>query len=37
MKRIELWSAAEGVMPEPEGYSAAVLVRAGEGWRVEAT
>ena len=36
-ERIELWSAAEGVMPEPEGYSAAVLVRNPHGWRYEAT
>ncbi len=31
-ERIELWSAADGVMPEPEGYSAAVLVRHSDGW-----
>ncbi len=31
-ERIELWSAADGVMPEPEGYSAALLVRNGDGW-----
>ena len=37
VERIELWSAGEGVMPEPEGYSAAVLVRDGDGWRVGAT
>ena len=35
--RIELWSASEGVLPEPEGYSAAVLVRVGDGWRVDVT
>lgn len=35
--RIELWSAAHGVIPEPTGYSAAVLIREGEGWRCSAT
>ena len=35
--RIELWSAVHGVTPEPEGYSAAVLVRDGDGWRYAAT
>ena len=32
-ERIELWSAVHGVMPEPQGYSAALLLRDGEGWR----
>ncbi|MDP8912545.1 MAG: pyridoxamine 5'-phosphate oxidase family protein [Pseudomonadota bacterium] len=35
--RIELWSAVHGVLPPPEGYSAAVLLREGEGWRYSAT
>jgi general stress protein 26 len=33
-ERIELWSAVHGVMPEPIGYSAALLLREGAGWRV---
>lgn len=37
VERIELWSAAHDIMPVPEGYSAAVLIREGEGWRYEAT
>jgi general stress protein 26 len=36
-ERIELWSAVHNVMPEPHGYSAAVLSREGNGWRVSAT
>lgn len=36
-ERIELWSAVHGVMPPPEGYSAAVLLRNGDGWRYSAT
>lgn len=36
-ERIELWSAVHDVMPEPTGYSAAVLLRDGEGWRASAT
>lgn len=35
--RIELWSAVEDVTPEPEGYSAAVLVRDSGSWRYETT
>jgi general stress protein 26 len=35
--RIELWSVTENILPEPEGYSAAVLLRDGEGWRVTST
>lgn len=35
--RMELWSAVHKVMPPPEGYSAAVLLRDGEGWRYSAT
>lgn len=35
--RIELWSAAHEVLPLPEGYSAAVLLREGGGWRYFAT
>ncbi|MBA3576033.1 MAG: pyridoxamine 5'-phosphate oxidase family protein [Sphingomonas sp.] len=35
--RIELWSAAHDVMPEPTGYSAAVLIRDDSGWRYSAT
>jgi general stress protein 26 len=30
--RIELWSAVHDVIPEPHGYSAAVLLRNGSGW-----
>ncbi len=36
-ERIELWSAVHAVLPPPEGYSAAVLVREGDGWRYSAT
>ncbi|MBC6981402.1 pyridoxamine 5'-phosphate oxidase family protein [Caulobacter sp. 17J80-11] len=35
--RIELWSASQGIMPEPEGYSAAVLLRHPGGWKYETT
>lgn len=35
--RIELWSAAHNVMPKPTGYSAAVLIRNGDGWQRSAT
>jgi len=35
--RIEIWSAAHGVMPEPQGYSAALLVRHSSGWHQDAT
>ena len=35
--RIELFSVAGGVTPEPEGYSAGVLVREVDGWRYETT
>lgn len=36
-ERIELWSAVHDVLPEPEGYSAALLMRDGEGWRYAAS
>ena len=36
-ERIELWSAARDVVPEPRGLSAAVLVRDGADWRYSAT
>jgi general stress protein 26 len=36
-QRIELWSAVRGVVPEPPGYSAAVLVRDGDVWRYSTT
>lgn len=36
-ERIELWSAADGVMPEPEGYSATVLLRHSHGWTQTST
>ena len=36
-ERIEIWSAVHAVLPPPEGYSAAVLLRHGEGWRYSAT
>lgn len=36
-ERIELWSAVHGVMPEPQGYSAALLLREKDGWRKSAT
>jgi len=32
-QRIELWSLADGVHPEPYGLVPATLVRDGEGWR----
>jgi general stress protein 26 len=35
--RIEVWSAGHNVMPPPTGYSAAVLTKDGDGWRVSAT
>ena len=35
--RIELWSAVHNVMPEPQGYSAALLLRDGESWRASAS
>ena len=35
--RIELWSAVHDVLPPPEGYSAAVLLRGPEGWHYSAT
>jgi general stress protein 26 len=35
--RVELWSAVHDVLPEPQGYSAAVLLREGNGWRYVAT
>jgi general stress protein 26 len=36
-ERIELWSAVHGVLPEPQGYSAALLERDGAGWRYSTT
>ena len=36
-ERIELFSVAGGVTPEPFGYSAGVLVRDSEDWRYEST
>ena len=35
--RIEMYSGARGVAPEPRGFSAAVLVRTEAGWRQEAS
>ena len=35
--RVELWSAVHDVVPEPQGYSAAVLLRERDGWRYSAT
>lgn len=35
--RIELWSGARAVMPEPKGQRAAVLVRESGGWRAGTT
>jgi general stress protein 26 len=35
--RIELWSAVHDVMPEPQGYSAAILLREAGGWRYATT
>lgn len=37
VERIELWSAIHNVMPEPQGYSAAVLTRCGDSWTLSAT
>ena len=36
-ERIELWSAVHDILPEPEGYSAAMLLRDGKGWRYAAS
>lgn len=36
-ERIELWSAVHGVMPEPQGYSAALLLRKGNDWIYSST
>jgi general stress protein 26 len=36
-ERIELWSAVHSVLPEPEGYSAALLLRDGGEWRYAAS
>jgi general stress protein 26 len=36
-ERIEIWSAADGVTPEPAGYSAAVLLRQPDGWTKTST
>lgn len=37
-KRIEMWSSEHRVMPEPIGYSAAVLTRNSEsGWTCSKT
>jgi general stress protein 26 len=35
--RIELWSAVHDVVPEPQGYSAAVLLRERDGWQYSTT
>ena len=35
--RIEMYSGARDVAPEPRGFSAAVLVRTASGWRQEAS
>lgn len=35
--RIEMYSGARDVAPEPRGFSAAVLVRTDSGWRQEAS
>jgi general stress protein 26 len=35
--RIEIWSSGRDVMPEPKGFSAAVLERDGLGWRYSTT
>jgi general stress protein 26 len=32
-ERIEVWSLADGIMPEPRGLRAAVLRREGGAWR----
>ncbi|WP_158675700.1 pyridoxamine 5'-phosphate oxidase family protein [Nocardia stercoris] len=34
--RIELWSLADSVLPEPRGLVPAVLVRSGDDWAVAA-
>ena len=34
---IEIWSSGRDVMPEPKGFSAAVLERDGLGWRYSTT
>jgi general stress protein 26 len=36
-EQIELWNLARNIMPEPKGFSAAILEREGSGWRVNAT
>jgi general stress protein 26 len=36
-ERIELWSAVHDVLPPPEGYSAALLLREGDRWRYSAS
>ena len=36
-ERIEIWSAVHEVLPPPEGYSAAVLLRDGDSWQFSAT
>ena len=36
-ERIELWSAVHDVLPPPQGYSAAVLLRDESGWHYSAT
>ena len=35
--RVEMYSGARDVAPEPRGFSAAVLVRTASGWRQETT
>jgi general stress protein 26 len=35
--RIEMYSRARGVTPEPKGFSALVLLRTASGWRQEAS
>jgi general stress protein 26 len=35
--RIELWSLADQIMPEPNGSKAAVVVRDGHEWRCSTT
>ena len=36
-ERIEIWSSGRDVMPEPKGFSAAVLERDGLAWRYSTT
>ena len=36
-ERIELWSAMHNVMPEPQGYSVALLLRERDGWHLSAS